>query len=94
MIGSFKDRQLKKFWQTGRMKGINPIDADQILELLTALDAATVPEDLAPLGLGFHALRGDRPGEYAMTIRANWRLVFEWEDDQPVRVRQEDYHGE
>jgi hypothetical protein len=24
---------------------------------------------------------------------ASHRLVFEWEDDEPVRVRMEDYHG-
>ena len=93
MIGSFKDGQLKKFWQTGSMKGISPTDAERIAELLTAIDAATAPGDLAPLGIGFHLLKGDRKGQYAVTVRANWRLVFEWQDGQAVRVRQEDYHG-
>ena len=93
MIRTFKDGQLRKFWRTGAAKGINPTDARRIAILLTALDAALTPDDLAPLGLGFHALKGDRKGEYAMTIRANWRLVFEWDDGAAIRVRQEDYHG-
>ena len=75
------------------MKGISPTDAEHIAELLTAIDAATNPGDLAPLGLGFHPLKGDRKGQFAVTIRANWRIVFEWQDGQAVRVRQEDYHG-
>jgi proteic killer suppression protein len=97
MIASFKDGQLRKFWKGEPprkvIKGISPEDADRIEILLTALDAATMPDDLEPLGLGYHPLRGDRKGQYAMTIRANWRIVFEWEDGNAVRVRQEDYHG-
>ena len=57
------------------------------------LDAATRPEDLNQPGYAFHALTGNRAGQYAVEIRANHRLVFEWEDDEPVRVRMEDYHG-
>ena len=93
MIGTFKDGQLKRFWQTGRMKGISPTDAEHIAELLTAIDAATAPGDLALLGIGFHPLKGDRKDQFAVTIRANWRIVFEWQNGQAVRVRQEDYHG-
>ena len=93
MISTFKDGRLKRFWQTGRMKGINSTDAEHIAELLTAIDAATAPGDLAPLGIGFHPLKGDRKGQFAVTVRANWRIVFEWQDGQAVRVRQEDYHG-
>ena len=57
------------------------------------LNAATRPEDLNQPGCAFHALKGDRVGQYALEIRANHRLVFEWEDGEPVRVRMEDYHG-
>jgi toxin HigB-1 len=60
---------------------------------MLALNAATIPEDLAPFAMGFHPLKGDRKGEFALTIRGNWRIVFEWEDGDAVRVRQEDYHG-
>ena len=75
------------------MKGIGATDADRIALLLTAIDAASVPADLLPLGIGFHALKGDRKGQYAVTIRADWRIVFGWQDGQSVRVRMEDYHG-
>ena len=97
MIRSFKGGALKTFWKGApprkAIKGISATDAGRIEELLTALNAATAPEDLAPLGYGFHPLIGNRRGQYALTIRANWRMVFEWEDGAAVRVRLEDYHG-
>jgi proteic killer suppression protein len=45
-------------------------------------------------GNRFHTLKGDRQGQYAVTVRANWRLVFEWDGEHVIRVRQEDYHGD
>lgn len=57
------------------------------------LDAAARPADMDQPGYAFHSLTGNRRGQYVVEIRANWRLVFEWEDGEPVRVRMEDYHG-
>jgi proteic killer suppression protein len=87
------DGTLRRFWKTGRAKGIDPRSAEHLEDLLSALDAAARPEDMAQPGWHFHPLAGNRKGQYAVEIRGNWRLVFEWEDDEPVRVRQEDYHG-
>ena len=89
----FSDKTLQKFWRSGRPKGIDSRSVDRLKELLSMLDAATRPEDLNQPGYAFHALTGNRAGQYAVEIRASHRLVFEWEDDEPVRVRMEDYHG-
>ena len=93
LISTFSDKALKRFWSKGSAKGIDPISSDRLKRLLDALDAATKPEDMDIIGYGFHALKGDRAGQYAVTIRAQWRLVFEWEDGAPVKVHREDYHG-
>lgn len=87
MIGTFKDKQLKRFFEKGTAKGVPADDAERISDILDALDAATQPEDLNLPGFGFHPLKGDRKGQYAVTIRANWRIVFEWDDGQAIRVR-------
>jgi proteic killer suppression protein len=42
----------------------------------------------------FHELKGNRKGTYSVTVRANWRLTFEWENRAAVRVDLEDYHGD
>lgn len=90
----FSEKTLRQFWKRGRAKGIDPRSYDRLKELLSMLDAATRPEDMAQPGSAFHPLKGNRKGQYAVEVRANWRLVFEWEDGEPVRVRLEDYHGE
>jgi proteic killer suppression protein len=89
----FSDGTLRRFWKTGRTKGVDPRSVEHLMELLSALDAATRPSDMAQPGWDFHPLTGDRKGQYAVEVRGLFRLVFEWEGDEPVRVRQEDYHG-
>ena len=93
MIGSFSDKVLKRFWEKGRAKGIDPQSRERLKRLLSALDAATRPDDMDQHGYAFHELTGDRRGQFAVEVRANFRLVFEWEDGKAVRVRLEDYHG-
>ena len=89
----FSDRSLQKFWKSGRPKGIDSRSVERLRKLLSLLDAATKPEDMNQPGYAFHALRGNHAGQYAVEIRANHRLVFEWESGEAVRVRIEDYHG-
>lgn len=43
----FSDRTLRRFWRTGRAKGIDPRSAEHLKELLSALDAAVRPADMA-----------------------------------------------
>jgi proteic killer suppression protein len=89
----FSDKTLQKFWKSGRPKGIDSRSAERLRRLLSLLHAATKPEDMSQPGYAFHALAGNRAGQYAVEIRANHRLVFEWEEGEAVRVRIEDYHG-
>lgn len=42
---------------------------------------------------GFHALRGDLAGRYAITVSRNWRLTFRFDGLDAVDVDLEDYHG-
>jgi len=94
MIKSFKSRALRDYWLKGQTKGIKPEWLNRVHDLLSALDAASAPEDMRLPTFGFHALKGDRKGDYAVTVRANWRLTFQWEDGHAVRVNLEDYHGQ
>jgi toxin HigB-1 len=87
------DPTLRKFWRTGRAKGIDPMSAARLEMLLTQLDVATSPDDMNRAGYGFHRLKGDRKSQYAVEVRAQWRIVFEWQNGEAVLVRLEDYHG-
>ncbi len=44
--------------------------------------------------LRLHALKGDRAGQYSMTLTGNYRLVVEKIKQDRVRIMEvEDYHG-
>ena len=53
------------------MSGIQPIHAKRLRELLTALNVATGPQDLARPAWRLHGLSGNRAGFYAVTVQAN-----------------------
>ncbi|MBM3566713.1 MAG: plasmid maintenance system killer protein [Alphaproteobacteria bacterium] len=63
----------------------------KLKEMLDMLDAATGPQDLKGAA-GFHPLKGDRAGEYAMTVTRNYRLTFRFENRNVTDVDFEDYH--
>ncbi|MFH1794055.1 MAG: type II toxin-antitoxin system RelE/ParE family toxin [Pseudomonadota bacterium] len=39
-----------------------------------------------------HPLTGDRKGQWAVTVRANWRIVFRFENGEASDVDLTDYH--
>lgn len=43
-------------------------------------------------GLRFHALVGDRKGQWAVWVSGNWRIVFEFEGENATNVDLVDYH--
>jgi len=94
MIKSFADGALKRLWERDSAKGIDPKSLPKIKRILSDLNVIGAPEEMDLPGYRFHPLKHDREGQYAVTIRANWRIVFEWDGQHVIRVRQEDYHGD
>ena len=43
-------------------------------------------------GLGFHPLKGDRKGYWAVSISGNWRVTFKFVQKNADAVDYEDYH--
>jgi toxin HigB-1 len=61
--------------------------------ILTALDAATVIDDLRfPPGNHLEALQGDRAGQHSVRINGQWRVCFVWTPNGPSDVEIVDYH--
>jgi proteic killer suppression protein len=54
------------------------------------LDARAKP--VSDPGYKFHALKGDRKGEFAVSISGNWRITFEFDGQDAMNVCLEDYH--
>ena len=59
---------------------------------LNVLNRAKELKDVALPGLGFHPLKGDRKGEYAITVTGNYRMTFRFEKGDVVDLNLEDYH--
>jgi len=60
--------------------------------MLTALNTASSPDDLMLPSWRLHRLTGDRVGFLAMTVQAQWRLVFRFNDRNTELVDYLDYH--
>lgn len=92
MIRSFKHNGLQKFFESGKVTGIQPEHKQKLRLRLIALDTATCIEDMNTPGWRLHSLKGDRYGLWAITVDKNWRLVFKFEDGHAYLVDYEDYH--
>jgi proteic killer suppression protein len=92
MIEQFRHKGLKRFWQNDDRSKLPSAMIPRIGEILTLLNAANAPEalDIPPLDL--HQLKGDRQGQWAVTVRANWRITFRFEDGNAVDIDFVDYH--
>ncbi|KMQ81079.1 HigB toxin protein [Candidatus Burkholderia pumila] len=76
MLRSFNHKGLEMFFLTGSKRGIRPNHARRLAQQLTALDAASPPEDMALPQWHLHPLAGDLAGHWAVMVNANWRLTF------------------
>jgi proteic killer suppression protein len=92
MIKSFKHRGLKRLYERDDRSGIRPDLLDTVERILTALDSATAPQDLDIPRYRLHPLKGDLKGLWAVTVRANWRIVFRFEGTDAFDVELIDYH--
>jgi proteic killer suppression protein len=92
VIASFRSRALKRFWENGETRRLPAQSLVRIATILDRLDAAVEPNDLDLPGLGFHLLKGQRKGEFAVMVTRNWRITFGWVDGDAVDVDLEDYH--
>ena len=63
-----------------------------IWAILTRLDAAEKIEDMDVHSYKLHRLKGNRKEEWSVTVRANWRITFRFEDGYAFDVNFEDYH--
>ncbi len=92
MIVSWKHKGLKKLYLTGDASGIIQEHKKRCLLILDALNRASVPERMNFPGSGFHKLKGDLKGFYAVTVKKNWRIIFRFKDKHALDVNYLDYH--
>ena len=93
MIRSWRNSATRKVWDGGTPNQLRGVDIETAIELLVALNAAKSLADLSPLkSVGLHKLKGDRKGQWAMTINQRWRICFTYRNGDAYDVEIVDYH--
>ena len=86
--------------ERGDARRLPPEHLDTVRDILARLNASTpqrlnasaAPDDMDVPGFRLHRLKGDIAGFRAVTVRANWRIVFRFEDGHAVDVDYLDCH--
>jgi proteic killer suppression protein len=92
MIRSFKHRGLKRLYERDDRSGIRPDLLDTVEDILARLDEAEMPQAMNLPGYRLHPLKGDLKDFWSVTVRANWRIIFRFEDTDAFDVELIDYH--
>ena len=92
MIRNFRHKGLKRLFEDGDRKGIRPDLLEKVENILFVLNRAKAPGDMNLPGFRLHRLKGDLKGFWAVTVRANWRIVFRIEGGAASDVDLIDHH--
>jgi proteic killer suppression protein len=83
----------RKLWGGERPNRLRGLDFEAAVDLLLALNVAKKLQDLSPLkSVGLHKLKGEREGQWAMTVNGPWRICFAFRQGDAYDVEIIDYH--
>jgi proteic killer suppression protein len=94
MILSYRDKRIRAFADGEFVRQFSGF-SKQAYKRLEILEAATTLEDLRGLPSNrLEALKGDRKGQFSISINMQWRICFEWSAGAPgpSNVEIVDYH--
>jgi proteic killer suppression protein len=66
---------------------------ERLRVILAALESADTLEDLNRPSFRLHPLKGERKGQWLITVRANWRIVFRFDNGNARDVDLVDDHS-
>ncbi len=93
MIKSFKDKETEKIYNRQFSKKLAQDIQRSAMKKLWMLDAAPDLNSLRiPPSNYLEQLSDDRKGQYSIRINKQWRICFEWIDNNAHNVEIVDYH--
>jgi proteic killer suppression protein len=92
MITGFRHKGLKRLYDKDDVGKLSQDMVSKIRIILAALDEAQKPEDMDRLSFRLHPLTGDRKGQWSVTVKSNWRIVFVFDGQHVSDVDFLDYH--
>lgn len=92
-IISVVHKGLKKYLEKNDPKGLPQDKAQRIQIILAVLIQAPDMEGVqGPPGWRVHQLKGERAGQWSISVSGNWRVTFSIEDGAVADLNLEDYH--
>jgi proteic killer suppression protein len=92
VIRSIRHKGLKRLYQDDDPRGVMAEHVVRLRDVLARLDAARAIADMDLPGFRLHPLKGESKGFWAVTVRANWRVIFRFEGQDASDVDYVDYH--
>jgi proteic killer suppression protein len=92
MLRSFRHKGLKPLYEDDDARGVMAEHLNKLRNILARLDAAGSVENMNLPGFNLLALKGQLKGFMAVTVRANWRVIFRFADSHAFDVDYLDYH--
>jgi toxin HigB-1 len=92
MIRNFRHKSLESYYRHGEGRRLPADMLPRIRTLLHALGDAARMDDLSVTSYRLHPLKGELKGFWSLTVRANWRIIFRFENGNAYDVDFLDYH--
>ncbi|MFN4199172.1 MAG: type II toxin-antitoxin system RelE/ParE family toxin [Flavobacterium sp.] len=93
MIKSFGDKETEKIWNGYQSKKLAVEIQNVARRKLRMINNAQNITDLkVPPANRLEKLHGNLQGLYSIRINNQWRIIFEWENDNAYQVQIVDYH--
>ncbi len=92
MIRSIRHKGLQRLFQQDDGSKLPPDMVERIRIILSTLQTAQEIEAMNLPTFRLHPLKGELLGFFAVTVRANWRIIFRFEGGEVLDVDFIDYH--
>jgi len=92
MIRNFRHNGLRRFFEDDDSSKLPSDMLERIRLILSTLHAAREIEGMNVPTFRLHPFKGDLKGLFSVTVRANWRIIFRFEDGDAFDVDFVDYH--
>jgi toxin HigB-1 len=93
VIKTIRHKGLKRFFEANDPRGVPASLAPKIRRMMAQLHVSEQPDDMGGMpGWRLHPLKGDRSGQWSVTVSGNLRIVFRFEAKDVFDVDLIDYH--
>lgn len=92
VIRTSSHKGLEALYEEGSSRGVKRQHVDKLTRILSVLDHARSPQDIALPGFRAHPLRGARIGHWSIRVSGNWRVTLRVIDGDVFDVDYVGYH--